>query len=555
MDGRREASAHSIVFQARAGTPELNCCSANAPRGLGMLSEWGVMQSEMGLVVNFFGPGRTSTRLKRGTPVVIEQETQYPWQGHVALKLALDQPTQFPLALRIPHWSKSPRASVNGETLAPVAGSYLVVDRNWSSGDVVTLEFDLPLRYESGDLQAHDHVSLYRGPILLAYDQTLNDFDAQQIAPLNAIDTQLQQAHVTVLDRSGAGVTTPWLIATLSLGDRTLKLCDFASAGAAGTTYRSWLPAAGIRPATPVLDEPVDGAAVPAGRMLFTWRRSADQAHHQVIVAPSADFSQPALVFHSDDADLAVVPAEWTKPLAPGSDYYWKVIAENGHGSAMSAVRRFRVNPQLPPFDDQHFSRYGEGPDAILIDADLARDASPAYGQLADARQVEPAGTRGLSFDGRTSRLIYGFKRFPERELALAIWCRLPEQVDDRLQQIVSAWCTPGDDPLRLCLDRGQLHIRAESSRGSYSSDGITLAPGKWHHLAVVKSGPKLTLYVAGEPRATLDVPAEIYSSARDLGIGANPHFTGNEYFRGELRGLKFYARALSPDEVARLAQ
>jgi DUF1680 family protein len=32
MDGAREASAHTIVFQARAGTPELNCCSVNGPR-------------------------------------------------------------------------------------------------------------------------------------------------------------------------------------------------------------------------------------------------------------------------------------------------------------------------------------------------------------------------------------------------------------------------------------------------------------------------------------------------------------------------------------------
>jgi DUF1680 family protein len=32
MDGVREASAHTIVFQSRAGTPELNCCSVNGPR-------------------------------------------------------------------------------------------------------------------------------------------------------------------------------------------------------------------------------------------------------------------------------------------------------------------------------------------------------------------------------------------------------------------------------------------------------------------------------------------------------------------------------------------
>ena len=37
MNGVREASHHTIVFQSRAGTPDLNCCSVNAPRGLGML--------------------------------------------------------------------------------------------------------------------------------------------------------------------------------------------------------------------------------------------------------------------------------------------------------------------------------------------------------------------------------------------------------------------------------------------------------------------------------------------------------------------------------------
>src|SRR5438552_8339664 len=57
MDGVREASAHSIVFQARAGTPELNCCSVNGPRVLGLLTEWAVMSAPDGLVVNSYLPG------------------------------------------------------------------------------------------------------------------------------------------------------------------------------------------------------------------------------------------------------------------------------------------------------------------------------------------------------------------------------------------------------------------------------------------------------------------------------------------------------------------
>jgi hypothetical protein len=56
MDGVRRASAHDIVFQARPGAPELNCCSVNGPRGLGILSEWAVMVGERSVWVNYYGP-------------------------------------------------------------------------------------------------------------------------------------------------------------------------------------------------------------------------------------------------------------------------------------------------------------------------------------------------------------------------------------------------------------------------------------------------------------------------------------------------------------------
>src|SRR6266436_3267999 len=55
MDGAREASAHTIVFQSCAGTPELNCCSVNGPRVPGMLSDWALKSAPGGFVLNWFG--------------------------------------------------------------------------------------------------------------------------------------------------------------------------------------------------------------------------------------------------------------------------------------------------------------------------------------------------------------------------------------------------------------------------------------------------------------------------------------------------------------------
>src|SRR5882672_5773512 len=81
MDGVRQASAHSIVFQARAGTPELNCCSVNGPRALGMLSEWAVMSTAEGLVVNEYLPG-TVTLPHADSDISLRLDRDYPRTNH-----------------------------------------------------------------------------------------------------------------------------------------------------------------------------------------------------------------------------------------------------------------------------------------------------------------------------------------------------------------------------------------------------------------------------------------------------------------------------------------
>src|SRR6266436_3420122 len=113
MDGIREASAHTIVFQARAGTPELNCCSVNGPRALGLLSEWAVMSESDGIAVNYYGSSTFSLTLPSGTYLHLEQSTRYPVAGYIRLRVVPAAPERFTLRLRIPHWSRQTRVSIN----------------------------------------------------------------------------------------------------------------------------------------------------------------------------------------------------------------------------------------------------------------------------------------------------------------------------------------------------------------------------------------------------------------------------------------------------------
>jgi DUF1680 family protein len=244
MDGERKASAHDIVFQARAGSPELNCCSVNGPRGLGILSEWGLMTTPEGPVVNYYGPGTMTSRLNSGNRLKIEQATDYPVGGRIKMTVSSEASEQFILRLRIPGWSAKTKVAVNGEEQAGMKpGSYLAIDRTWKPGDVITLDLDMGLQAWVGEREAAGKVSLYHGPLLLAYDPR---FDAYDPTHLPQIDTT---ATPEVLSAGTKDGLSPILRLRLKTKDgKPVTLCDFASAGAAGNPYISWLPSSGLQP-------------------------------------------------------------------------------------------------------------------------------------------------------------------------------------------------------------------------------------------------------------------------------------------------------------------
>jgi DUF1680 family protein len=235
MDGVRAASAHSIVFQARPGTPELNCCSVNGPRGLGMLSEWAVMADDEGIIVNYYGPMEADLHLPNGADVKLIQETGYPVGGHINLIISPKRAGKLNLRLRIPQWSKKTIVKLNDAAVEPVhAGSYLSINRAWSGSNKVGMELDMSLRIKPGQRNYEGHASIYHGPLLLAYDQHFNDMDPDEIP---ALDTGKLDASPA---ESGGQFQPIVLLKVKATDGQTVYLCDFATAGAYGTQYRSW---------------------------------------------------------------------------------------------------------------------------------------------------------------------------------------------------------------------------------------------------------------------------------------------------------------------------
>lgn len=244
MDGVRKASAHDIVFQAREGTPELNCCSVNAARGLGLVSDWALMKDDRGLRLNWYGPGSITAALPSGMLVTLAQRTDYPADGRVVIAVDPAREIAFPLRLRIPYWSARTRASVNGQVIGrPAPGSYLTLDRSWKKGDRVELVLDLTPHFWVGERECQGKTSAYRGPLLLTWDRRFNDTAPDAVPTLAAGAFPGRQSV-------WKGSNPPVLLLELpAAGGKVVRLCDFASAGQAGSPYRSWLPIEGARPA------------------------------------------------------------------------------------------------------------------------------------------------------------------------------------------------------------------------------------------------------------------------------------------------------------------
>lgn len=238
MQGDKQASAHRIVFQSRAGTPELNCCSVNGPRILGLVSEWGIMDISDGLAINYYGPCSIEC-----PDTILTQVTEYPKSDTIKITVAPSTIKMFTIALRIPQWSKKTSICLNGDSMDNVTpGTYYKINRKWKKGDTLTITFDFSLHFwiddsnkEKQDTQIYP-TSIYRGPILMACDNYHQNEDYETLPVLYSNKLNLLP---TQEDRW----LKPWMLFdVVSAGETVLKLCDFASAGNPGTTYESWIP-------------------------------------------------------------------------------------------------------------------------------------------------------------------------------------------------------------------------------------------------------------------------------------------------------------------------
>jgi DUF1680 family protein len=221
--GYRYPAYYDLAWQAHERYPQLSCCSANGPRGLGCVSEWAVMRASDAIVVNYYGQSTASLAAPDGPQVTLAQETAYPIDGVIRITVTPSRPAVFSVRLRIPEWSSSSHLDVNGAPQPCAAGSYAEIRRLWQADDVITLKMDMSVRVVAGLQEAWGYSAAYRGPLLLAFDTRFGAFD-----PLALPSIDLKSPAFVGPGSHGAA-----LVVSFPSTSGQVSFCDFASAGQA----------------------------------------------------------------------------------------------------------------------------------------------------------------------------------------------------------------------------------------------------------------------------------------------------------------------------------
>ena len=171
------------------------CCPGNITRFMASVPGYVYAKKPDALYVNLYAGGSADFDFAGGR-LKIDQDTRYPWDGAVRLRLTPDKARAFTVNMRIPGWAREqpvpsdlyrfadkpapkPALAVNGKSvpLNVDADGYVAVQRTWNAGDTLDLNLPMPVRRIAANEKVaadRNRIALQRGPIVYAAEWSDN---------------------------------------------------------------------------------------------------------------------------------------------------------------------------------------------------------------------------------------------------------------------------------------------------------------------------------------------------------------------------------------------
>lgn len=164
------------------------CCPSNMTRFLASISGYQYAAKDKEIFVNLFAAGEASINLADAGQVVIIQETKYPWDGEIGIKLQLKSAARFSINIRVPGWTRNepvPGSLYNFADKQDFAvklelsgvfqdseinrDGFFRMDREWHDNDRIRLVLPMPIRLIAADERVEANrgrVAVQRGPLV-----------------------------------------------------------------------------------------------------------------------------------------------------------------------------------------------------------------------------------------------------------------------------------------------------------------------------------------------------------------------------------------------------
>lgn len=199
----------------RKGWFDCSCCPTNLIRFIPSIPGLIYSKSKKAIYVNLYASNNAEIDFN-GKKVRISQQTSYPWNGKVSIKINPSEETNFTLKLRVPGWVRNqvlpgdlysykdkpkvePSIFIDGEQVDIVENNgYYSINRNWKQVENITLHFPMEVRMVQSNPKVvgnRGKVALEYGPIVYAVEEIDNKNSFDQISVHMSNDFQVQKEN------------------------------------------------------------------------------------------------------------------------------------------------------------------------------------------------------------------------------------------------------------------------------------------------------------------------------------------------------------------------
>jgi uncharacterized protein len=181
LDGRKFFYTNVLESDGHAHRGEkygIACCPSNMARFIPSVGSYIYAEKDNELLVNLFVGSESSVSLNN-VAVNITQKTLYPYDGKVMINVDPANAVDGNIKIRVPYWCKSYTATINGKNAKSenLDKGYLVFNKKWNKGDVIALNFDMPVNVVEADPNVTTNAGrrvVERGPLVYCVEQVDN---------------------------------------------------------------------------------------------------------------------------------------------------------------------------------------------------------------------------------------------------------------------------------------------------------------------------------------------------------------------------------------------